>query len=159
MIIIRPFKSEDIKAVNIIFDEIDAMHRSSRPDFFKSAEEPFRTAEYYARFGTEKDELFVGDLNGEIVGFCEIAIRSTGTVPIMVPRTIGFVDTLAVTGRCRQSGVGAALMEQAEAWSRSKGATAVDFMVWDFNENAIGFYEHRGYSTIMRRMTKPLNKI
>ncbi len=156
MVTVRPFEINDIDAINVIFDEIDEMHREARPDFFKKSNEPFRTVSYYEKFGADTDELFVADIDGNIVGFLEISIKTAGNVPIMIPRKVGFVDTLAVSSRLQRSGVGAALMEQAEAWSREKGAQSVDFMVWHFNDNAIAFYEHRGYSEVMRRMSKPL---
>lgn len=156
MLIVRPFKNDDIDAINVLYDEIDSMHREARPDYFQKSKEPFRTTSYYEKFGTDTDELFVAECDGVIVGFLEISIKTAGNSPVMIPRKVGFVDTLAVSSRFRKSGIGGALMDNAEAWSREKGAVSVDFMVWHFNDNAIAFYEHRGYSELMRRMSKPL---
>ncbi len=48
-------------------------------------------------------------------------------------------------------------METVHNWAVSKGATAIELMVFEFNQNAIAFYRDLGYDTLSRRMVKPLD--
>jgi ribosomal protein S18 acetylase RimI-like enzyme len=75
-----------------------------------------------------------------------------------VPRRVAIIDSLVVSEPFRRLGVGRALMDTAEAWAAQHGSAAVELSVFEFNRQAIGFYESLGYETITRRMVKPLGR-
>ncbi len=66
------------------------------------------------------------------------------------------MENLAVKEKFRCSGVGRALVEMAHQWTLDKGITQVELNVWEFNKEAIAFYEKRGYTTTSRKMWKSL---
>lgn len=43
-------------------------------------------------------------------------------------------------------------MESAYLWAKKRGATEVELEVWEFNQDAISFYEKLGYETAKRTM-------
>ncbi|RNE67227.1 GNAT family acetyltransferase [Cryobacterium tepidiphilum] len=57
----------------------------------------------------------------------------------------GWVYYLAVTDRCRGTGLGKRMLEAAEQWLRERGAVKVQLMVRSGNDSVLGFYEHLGY--------------
>ncbi len=57
----------------------------------------------------------------------------------------GKVADLAVTRDARRAGVGAALMEAAEAWACNRGLDLVVLDVWATNQAALSFYQSLGY--------------
>ncbi len=70
-----------------------------------------------------------------------------------------FVDSLAVTGKHRRSGVGSALMRAVEQWGRSQGAQVIILETESNNPMSVPFYERRmGFSaqaTIFRKEIDP----
>ena len=56
----------------------------------------------------------------------------------------GWVYYLAVAPARRRAGLGRAMMAEAEAWLRSRGAPKLQLMVREDNEEALGFYEALG---------------
>jgi GNAT superfamily N-acetyltransferase len=76
------------------------------------------------------------------------------------------VDMLAVNPAYRGRGYGKVLMEAAERFGRKKGCVSVQLYVDDKNNNAIGFYQSRGYSSVHYDahiacyvMSKPLRRV
>jgi ribosomal protein S18 acetylase RimI-like enzyme len=57
----------------------------------------------------------------------------------------GMMYHLAVAQNCRQLGIGAQLMEELERRLRAKGCIKYYLLVTTDNENAIHFYEARGW--------------
>ncbi|NDJ16499.1 GNAT family N-acetyltransferase [Myxacorys almedinensis] len=56
----------------------------------------------------------------------------------------------------RRQGIGAALMRQAEAWAKAKGAPQIGLQVFETNQPALNLYRSLGYHTQSFWMTKPL---
>lgn len=74
----------------------------------------------------------------------------------MVARQYAMIGDLVVRKRFRRSGVGQSLVERAHQWALDKGAVQVELSVWEFNKEAIAFYEKLGYRTASRRMWNSL---
>ncbi len=55
-------------------------------------------------------------------------------------------------------GIGRRLMDEAQAWASARGATSIELNVYEFNEDAIAFYERLGYRTLSRKMSKELGR-
>lgn len=68
----------------------------------------------------------------------------------------GYVTALVVDESVRGSGVGAALMAQAEAWFRELGVKRVNLTTALHREEAHAFYERLGYTFTGKRYTKIL---
>lgn len=57
----------------------------------------------------------------------------------------GWLYYLAVAPNVQRSGVGARMVEAAEAWLRDRGVRKAQLMVRESNAGVIGFYERIGY--------------
>lgn len=62
------------------------------------------------------------------------------------PEAYLYLDDLSVTERCRNAGIGTALIERAEAYAREIGIPAVVFHVEKANEAAFRLYTRLGYT-------------
>ena len=171
---IRAATECDIDALNEIIGDVDVLHREHLPHIFREPDGPARDREYM--LGVLTDEscgFFVAEaqapVNGDtpsqqqgpaeetILGFVQLAIRAAPPIPILVPRRIAFVETLAVREDVRRAGIGRALMDHAQRWAEELGATEMDLNVHEFNQAAIDFYHSLGYATSSRRMSKRLD--
>jgi len=65
----------------------------------------------------------------------------------------GLIYHLAVDGKYRQQGIGSLLMDEVERRLKAKGCIKCYLMVADDNENAIRFYEARGWEPMQAILT------
>ncbi len=156
-IFVRPARATDYDGLCQVIAEVDALHREALPHIFRAADAPVRDrADVLSWIADEDIGLFVAEAAGEVIGFVQVVVRESPPVPIFVPRRYAVVDSLAVKAAFRGSGGGRALMAWAEKWASSRGAGAIELHVWEFNRDAIAFYERLGYATASRRMRKSL---
>ncbi len=121
MLIIRPFKPEDI-------DRVYEIEAESFPDPYH----PAFVMELYKLYG---DTFFVAEYGGEIAGY-------------IISRKIGFkghIIAIAVAKKFRKLGIGRALMEAAERALALKGVTEIYLEVRASNLSAMEFYKKLGY--------------
>ena len=163
---IRAATEDDIDALNQIIGDVDALHREHLPHIFQEPDGPARDREYMLGvladescgfFVAEAEEPIASRTEGAILGFVQLTIRDTPPIPILVPRRIAFVETLAVREEVRRMGIGRALMDHAQCWAGEQGATEIDLTVHEFNQVAMSFYRRLGYATSSRRMSKRLD--
>jgi len=86
----------------------------------------------------DPDLFLVAEIDGEIVG----------TVLGGFDGRRGMMYHLAVAPAFRQRGIGAALMEALEVRLRAKGCIRYYLLVTRDNQEAIRFYEHRGWKLL-----------
>jgi ribosomal protein S18 acetylase RimI-like enzyme len=154
---IRQATAADYDALCAIIDEVDTLHRERMPHIFQKPPGPVRDREYV--FGLLADDnvgLFIAEVEGQVAGFVHVLVRDTPPWPVLVPRRLAFVDSLAVRQEFRRHGIGRALMTQAHTWAIAKGAADVELNVFEFNQAAIAFYQALGYETSTRRMVRNL---
>jgi ribosomal protein S18 acetylase RimI-like enzyme len=154
---IRKAFAEDYDFLCTLFDEVDALHRAKLPHIFKKTDGPVREREYY--LGLISDEnigLFVAELDGNVVGFVHVIITDAPDIPIFVPRRYAVVDSIIVKSGYKNLGIGRSLMKVMQEWSKAKGVTSIELNVYEFNSNAIFFYNKCGYEAFSRRMHKRL---
>jgi ribosomal protein S18 acetylase RimI-like enzyme len=139
---------------------VDALHREHLPQVFQ---EPTRIVRSEAHIdgiiAGEKAALFVaetGGPGGQIVGLVQVEICDSPDVAIFVPRRFGRIADIAVSRDWQRGGVGRLLAERAHEWIVEQGAIEVELTVWEFNQEAIAFYERLGYSTARRTMWRTL---
>lgn len=57
-----------------------------------------------------------------------------------------YISLLAVNEKQRNQGIGSQLLALAETTAKATGTTQVSLRVWKDNTNAIGFYQHHGFT-------------
>lgn len=154
---IRAATARDLDALLPIIDEVDALHREHLPHVFQDPHGPPRDRAYLLELlADESYEVFVAEVEGEIVGFVQVNIRETPPIPILVPRRVAAVENLAVREEFRRMGIGRALMRHAQRWAEELGASEIELTVFEFNQAAVSFYHSLGYAASSRRMSKRL---
>lgn len=150
---IREATQGDYEGLCDVFAEVDTLHRKALPHVFREPDGPARTKEYISGLIANEDvSLFVAEREGQIIGLVQTIIRQAPDIPIMVARQYAMIGDLVVRKRFRRSGVGQSLVEGAHQWALDKGVAQVELSVWEFNKEAIAFYEKLGYRTASRRM-------
>ena len=157
-VLVRLAHSGDYDRIRELFTEGDEMNLAAMPDFFKPVDSTRRRRDEFFDLilADEKFSLIVADSGGQVVGFLQAHIEEARRVPNLVSRETLFIDILMVTRAWRGNGVGKALMERTYGWGRERSADDVELNVYEFNAEALAFYERLGYTTSSRRLWREL---
>jgi ribosomal protein S18 acetylase RimI-like enzyme len=128
----RPDDGAALKA--ILYDTFES---TWRPQLSAAAAEAFRAEDRPAVYVTARGlEFWVAERAGEVVGF--------------VDWETDFVNALHVCAAHARTGVGARLMDHAEAAIAAAGHKAVRLETDTFNARSQAFYAKRGYREVER---------
>ncbi|MEE8518812.1 MAG: GNAT family N-acetyltransferase, partial [Dehalococcoidia bacterium] len=141
-----------------LFTEGDEMNLAAMPDFFRRVDSTRRRRDEFFDLilADDKFALMVAEADASVVGFVQAHIEEARRVPNLVPRETLFIDILMVTGPWRGNGVGKALMERTYDWGRERSVDDVELNVYEFNAEALAFYDRLGYATSSRRLWREL---
>ncbi len=156
---VRTASPADYDRIRELFAEGDEMNLAAMPNMFRRAESTRRRRDEFFDLilADAKFELLVAEAEGQVVGFVQAHMEEARRgVPNLLPRQTLFVDILLVTAEQRGNGVGRELMERTYDWGRGQGATDVELIVFEFNADALAFYDRLGYTTSSRHMWRQL---
>lgn len=151
---IRPATPDDLPAICALGHEVNAIHHEAYPHVFAGRGEPERDRAHWAASLASGDDdadesgdrqLFVAELNGQVVGFVTVAV-ATESHSLLQPLRFGRVGSVSVAPQHRGRGIGSGLMQRAHDWVRARGGHEIRLNVWAFNEAAQRLYvDELGY--------------
>ena len=133
----------DREKVNELAQQVHAMHVAWRPDIYEMVEEMYpqdRFSEEVAR-----RQLYVAKIGGQVTGYVLLKIREYNW-PGVVKRKVMLVDEIAVDDRCRNQGIGTAMMEEVRVLAKAFGCTDLQLGVYPQNDAAVAFYQKCGFT-------------
>ncbi len=95
------------------------------------------------------ERLVVLDLNGEIIGFMWLSLIAT-----LIDDCVGYIKNIYVAPEFRGHGYGVYLLQVADEWFRSRGASKATLDATASNDRAVRLYEMNGYGVTRYRMEK-----
>ena len=131
-ITVRNSRVSDTESIYKLLRVIADLHRTARPDMFDGLVSKYTESEVEKRLSNEDNGVFVAEIEGAVVGyvFCEVIKEGSG-------------NTLYIDDLC---------VDKAGEYAKQKSCTCLMLNVWEFNENAISFYEKYGFTTRTRHM-------
>lgn len=133
----------DREKVNELAQQVHAMHVAWRPDIYEMVEEMYpqdRFSEEVAR-----RQLYVAKIGGQVTGYVLLKVREYNW-PGVVKRKVMLVDEIAVDDRCRNQGIGTAMMEEVRVLAKAFGCTDLQLGVYPQNDKAVAFYQKCGFT-------------
>jgi GNAT superfamily N-acetyltransferase len=158
MLTIREARPDDFAAFGSLVREVDALHVGNEPDIFKNPGEPPRPRAYFDRvLASDEKDLFLAEFKGELAGYLMVEVKRVGQeIALLVPQEYAWVCDIVVAEAFRRRGVGHALMAKAREWARSKGHDQIRLAVFDFNVDAMRFYEAEGFGALSHTLIQRL---
>jgi len=139
--------------LNLIL-EVHKLHLNNRPDVYKDIDTPLSEEEFKNMLNCDNSKVFVAKNTetNELVAYSLTLINTTGEHPMLQPKTFAYIDSFCVKSDCKKKGIGQMLFQHILEFAKTKNASSVQLNVWEFNEDAIKFYEAMGMNTRNRRM-------
>ncbi|MBQ8093070.1 MAG: GNAT family N-acetyltransferase [Clostridia bacterium] len=154
--IIRFAEREDLAAVNELRRQVNDLHVAGKPDVFKPGFEDSLRDYIFEIQEDPRKKIVVADLDGRICGFAVLNHITRPENPFMFERDYLDIDEFCVDRNCRRQGIGLALIRFIRTYAKENGFTRLELNMWEFNQDALAFYEAAGFTTYRRYMEMSL---
>lgn len=140
---IRHMKSEDLEAVTLLTVQL------GYPNSHQEIKARFKRIEALPGYG-----LFVAKSNeGTVLGWVQINQEAE----TILTEAKAELTALVVDEKCRNQGVGAALLKRAEEWAKGNGLSLIRLRSSNHREGAHRFYLREGYEQTGRTFKKKID--
>ena len=154
---VKLLQPEDSAGFLAIAAQVDALHHQALPHLKKPPDEVKRSEEeFLSMLGQPDTWLFGVDHEGALIGLIKVRLLTRPEDVANHPSRTMIIDALAVEEGWQRRGVGRLLMDHAIEWARSHDAQSVELRVFEFNTDAIAFYESMGLRTLTRILSLSL---
>ena len=152
-IVIRPALPKDGKKICEMLCDIGALHHNGRPDIYRDNLRKYNE-EQFADILLDPSAPVIAavDENDAVVGYAFLQIKEVKDNAALCDRKYIYIDDFCVDESLRGRHIGRTLMTGVYDYARSIGISDIELNVWEFNENAIKFYERCGMTTQRRHM-------
>ena len=147
---IRIATESDLPRINELRRQVNDLHTAARPDMFKPGFPQEVQNHLYTMFQADNRHILVVENSGQIIAFACLAEIESPATPYRPARRFLEVDEVGVDECARHQGIGRKLFEEIRRTAKALGYARVELNMWDFNENALKFYEAIGFTTYRR---------
>ena len=153
---IRFAKENELDRVNELRRQVNDLHAAGRPDLFRP--EFSRELQDFIRaiWNDPEKKILVAEQAGTICGYAVLHLVQKPQSPSKLARDYLDVDEFGVDEAFRRQGVATAMIDFIRAFAREKGFRRIELNMWEFNRDALAFYEAVGFSTYRRYMEMDL---
>ena len=85
-------------------------------------------------------------------GYISLQIGGHEEHPFCYSQKWLYIDHICVKKEFQKKGIGSLLIEAAKEYAKKQNINQIMLDVWRVNQNAINFFEKKGFKTIMERM-------
>lgn len=140
---IRNAQLEDINKISELMLQVAKIHSNARKDIFKEKNIEEIKIEVNNRINN-KENILIAEENNNIYGVIIYKIKEVKEHINLKDRTILWIDELIVDEKVRKMGIGKNLFSEVKRIAKEKNYDAVELNCWNFNKQAICFYERCG---------------
>ena len=149
---VRLARGSDLSRVNELRKQVNDLHVLGKPEIFKPGFSRELQDYIYVIWEDPEQEIVVAEQDGVICGFAIVHHINRPENPFMSERDFLDIDEFGVDEKYRRQGAGSALIDYIRAWAKEKGFRRIELNMWEFNRDALAFYEAAGFTTYRRYM-------
>ncbi len=147
---VRFAEAGDLERINELRKAVNDVHVHGRPDIFKAGFHTELRDYIYSICKAEDKDILVVEREGVICGYACLRYAEKSETPFMRARHFLDVDEFGVDEGFRRQGVGTELMEGIRVEAGKRGLHRIELNMWEFNKEALAFYESVGFKTYRR---------
>ncbi len=148
--------SDDIEFLLDLFCELDVKHLKHLPEIKAiTADKNYRRNYLLENVIPDENKLLaIVEDQGKIIGTGMGIIQERKDHIVFKDLKYGLIADLVVSNKHKRKGAGKILMEFLEKELKERGCSQIELTVYQFNEEAMSFYEKLGYSKKMVKYVK-----
>ena len=149
---VRFAQESELGRVNELRRQVNDLHAAGRPDIFK----PGFSQELRDIIGVIRDDpdkrIVVAEQAGTVCGYAVLHLVHKPESPSKLERDYLDIDEFGVDRAFRRQGVATEMIGFIRAYAEGQGLRRIELNMWEFNRDALAFYEAVGFSTYRRYM-------
>ena len=151
---IRDAVANDYIEINNLVVEVHNLHVKNRSDVYVDVDNPLMREHFDDLLSANDTKLFVVEdtSNKDLVAYSIVKIMTPRSIQILAPSRFAYLDDFCVKFSHQKNGIGRFLFQHIVDYAKTEGASSLQLVVWEFNKDAIKFYEALGMSARNRRM-------
>ena len=150
---IRSAALGDFDELALFKRDIHSMHVRNARNFYKDVKNPLTLEELQdAIAGKDGKAAYVLLVNGLLAGYAFTKLVEIRSNPIILDQKLLFIEDMYVDYRLRRKGYGREFMKLLQRLACDRGCGSIALDVWDWNKDAIAFYESLGLRRTIIRM-------
>ncbi len=152
MIEVRLARENELDRVNELRMQVNALHVAGKPDVFKPGFHEELRNYVHTIWDDPEQSIVVAEKDGAICGFTVLHHINKPENPFMKERDFLDIDEFCVDEAFRRQGIASEMIAFIRAFAKEKGFHRIELNMWEFNQDALAFYEAAGFQTFRRYM-------
>ena len=153
---IRFAEYQDLESISKLRKQVNDLHVNGEPEFFKAGFSQELADQIFTIFHDPNQRIVVDEIDGSICAFAVLNHITRPETPFMHERDYLDIDEFCVDESYRRQGIGTDMIRFICDFAKHEGFTRVELNMWEFNRDALRFYESVGFVTYRRYMRIPL---
>ena len=150
--IVRFAKESELDRVNELRKQVNDIHVEGKPDVFKPGFGEELRDFVNVIWNDPEQQIVVAEDDGVICGFAVLHHINKPENPFMKERDFIDIDEFCVDKDHRRKGAASAMVSFIKEFAKEKGFSRIELNMWEFNQDALAFYEAAGFKTFRRYM-------
>ena len=153
---VRFAKENELERINELRRQVNDIHVAGMPEVFKPGFSQEMRDIIYKIWEDPEMEIAVAERDGVICGFAVLHHIVRPENPVKLEQDFLDIDEFGVDEAYRRQGVATEMIEFVRGYAAEKGFVRIELNMWEFNQNALAFYEAVGFRTFRRYMEMPV---
>ena len=149
---VRWARENELERVNELRMQVNALHVAGKPEVFKPGFPEELRNYIYAIHKDPEQFITVAVKDGTICGFAVLHHINRPENPFMKERDFLDIDEFCVDEAFRRQGIASEMIAFIREFAKGKGFHRIELNMWEFNQDALAFYEAAGFQTFRRYM-------
>ena len=152
MVEVRRAREDELERVNELRMQVNAIHVAGKPEVFKPGFPEELRNYIYAIHKDPEQFIAVAVKDETICGFAVLHHINKPENPFMKERDFLDIDEFCVDEAFRRQGIASEMIAFIREFAKEKGFHRIELNMWEFNQDALAFYEAAGFQTFRRYM-------
>ena len=149
---VRRARENELERVNELRMQVNALHVAGKPEVFKPGFPEELRNYIYAIHKDPEQFITVAVKDETICGFAVLHHINRPENPFMKERDFLDIDEFCVDEAFRRQGIASEMIAFIREFAKEKGFHRIELNMWEFNQDALAFYEAAGFQTFRRYM-------
>ena len=143
-------REDELPRVNELRKQVNDIHVAGKPEVFKPGFSQALQDHIFTIWNDPAQEIAVCERDGVLCGYAVLHHIVKPESPFSFARDFLDVDEFGVDEAYRRRGVGLAMVAFIREYAKEKGFRRIELNMWEFNRDALAFYEAAGFTTYRR---------
>ena len=149
---VRFAKPEDAEQINALRRQVNELHVIGRPHHFKSGFNQELQDHVFLYLTGGIGYAAVDEEEGQIRGMVLVDYIDRPESPYRYAERFAHIAEICVDEKHRRQGIASAMIDFILDYAKEKGYSRLELNMWEFNQDALAFYEAAGFTTFRRYM-------